>query len=657
MKLTVLELDTNQLFGSLPQNICRGGSLEYFTANNNNLTGPIPKSLKTCSSLVRLRLGWNQLTGNISEDFGVYPHLQFIDLSHNNFYGEVSHTWGQCPHLATLRIAGNKLTGSIPPEISNAAQIHELDLSSNRLVSMIPEELRRMTSLLKLVLNDNQIWGHIPSAFGSLNNLEYLDLSMNKFSESIPSTLGDLSKLNYLNLSNNKLSQEIPFQLGKLVHLSLLDLSYNSLENKIPSEMSNMQSLETLNLSHNKLSGLIPTSFDEMPGLLYIDISYNQLQGPFPNNKAFQDATLDGNKGLCSDVVRRFQPCKNVTKFNRESVFIIIFVSLGALSLAVLGIVTIVRSIKKKEQQPKQHDMQDGGTFSVLNFDGKMMYEEIIKATNGFDSMYCIGKGASGSVYKAKLSSAIIVAVKKLQHVLDGDGEEMSAKEFLNEMRSLVEIRHRNIVKLLVFCSKPSHLFLVKESEAKKLEWTSRIRVVKGVAHALSYMHHDCNPLIVHRDISINNILLDDEYEPYVSDFGTAKLLYPDSSNWTARASTYGYIAPELAYTMKATEKCDVYSFGVLALEVIMGKPLGDFISSFLHLSVNANILLTEILDQRLPPPTPQVEDDLITIAGLANACTQSNPQSRPTICRRCVRSYHPKMHIPIDNKTLHSNN
>ncbi|XP_004301677.1 PREDICTED: probable LRR receptor-like serine/threonine-protein kinase At4g08850-like [Fragaria vesca subsp. vesca] len=200
--------------------------------------------------------------------------------------------------------------------------------------------------------------------------------------------------------------------------------------------------------------------------------------------------------------------------------------------------------------------------------------------------MHCIGKGGSGSIYKAKLSSGSIVVVKKLHSILDSNGEETSMKEFLNEMRALVEIRHRNIVKLFGFCSNPSHLFWVydylengslasilsKESEAPKMEWSSRVRVVKGVAHALSYMHHDCNPPIVHRDISSNNILLDDEYEPCVSDFGTAKILNPDSSNWTARADTYGYIAPvlmaELAYTMKAGKKCDVYSFGVLAVEL-----------------------------------------------------------------------------------------
>ncbi|PRQ19132.1 putative protein kinase RLK-Pelle-LRR-XI-1 family [Rosa chinensis] len=297
----------------------------------------------------------------------------------------------------------------------------------------------------------------------------------------------------------------------------------------------------------------------------------------------------------------------------------------------------IIRSRKKKEHQPIQHDMQNGEIFSVLNFDGRKMYEEIIKATNGFDSMYCIGKGGSGNVYKAILSSGDIVA-----------DVETSQKDFLNEVRELVEIRHRNIVKLLGYCSYPSHLFLVyeylrkgslssllsNEHEAKNFDWSSRVRIVKSVAHALSHMHHDCKPPIVHRDISSNNILLNDEYEPCVSDFGTTKLLNPNSSNWMSRAGTYGYVAPELAYTTKVTEKFDVYSFEVLALEVLMGMQVGDFISSFFQSSDSTNILLKDVLDQCLPPPLPQFEDELITIAGLAIECRHSHPQSRPTMQR-----------------------
>ncbi|KAL6198791.1 hypothetical protein ACLB2K_028580 [Fragaria x ananassa] len=382
-----------------------------------------------------------------------------------------------------------------------------------------------------------------------------------------------------------------------------------------------------------------------MQSLVQIDISYNQLQGPVPKNKPFQDAAhLEGNDGLCGNIAG-LQPCpslenKQATKMDRKLMFIIVFPVFGTLllSLAFLGI-ALVRKRRNKRQDTEQSNGQLKDVFSISQFDGRKTYNEIIKATNDFDDLYCIGKGGSGSVYKAKLLSGSIVAVKKLDPVLEG--EESSQKEFLNEIRALIEIRHRNIVKLRGFCSHAHHSFLVydylekgslasklsKEDEPNKLDWSIRVRIVKGVAHALSYMHHDCSPPIVHRDISSNNILLNHEYEPCVSDFGNA-----DSSNWTAHAGTYGYIAPELAYTMKVTEKCDVYSFGVLALEVIMGKRLGEIISSFLSQSDNEDILLKDVLDQRLPTPTPHVHAELVTIARLAIACKHPHPQSRPTM-------------------------
>ncbi|TQE02667.1 hypothetical protein C1H46_011736 [Malus baccata] len=435
-----------------------------------------------------------------------------------------------------------------------------------------------------------------------------------------------------------------------------------------------MQSLERLNLSHNILSGLIPATFDGMRGLSYIDVSYNHLQGPIPNSKAFQDAhSFEGNEGLCGNVAGLESWNRHVSKEKnkRKLVFAIVFPILGAVLLAVLAIVFIKtrrkysskkkkKTRRKKKPETEKSDIHDE-IFSISIFDGKKLYWEIIRAINGFDSIFCIGKGGSGSVYKATLPSGSIVAVKKLHQKLDG--EETSQKEFHNEISALINIRHRNIVKFCNFCSNSQHSFLVyeylekgslasilsKEDEAKELDWSRRVRIVKGVAHALSYLHHDCVPPIVHRDISSSNILLDYDYEPCVSDFGTAKLLNPDSSNWSCLA--------ELAYTRKVTEKCDVYSFGVLALEVIMGKRLGDLISSISSPSNCENKLLKDVLDQRLSPPTPEVEDELTTIARVAIACRHSQPQSRGKQCTWFLSRYHFKLQLPLEDQTSRLNN
>ncbi|XP_035543531.1 MDIS1-interacting receptor like kinase 2-like [Juglans regia] len=300
---------------------------------------------------------------------------------------------------------------------------------------------------------------------------------------------------------------------------------------------------------------------------------------------------------------------------------------------------------RKKDRESKQSKIQDEVFLFVSCFDGRALYEDIIRVTNGFDAIYCIGKGGHGTVYKANLPSGAIIAVKKFNQPLYAS-EKRFDKALLNEIRVLTEVRHRNIVKLYGFCSNAQHSFLVcqylekgslalilgNEDAAKILDWSKRLKIVKRVAYALSYMHHDCSPPIIYRDISSSNILLDSQFQAHVSDFGTAKILKPNSSNWTSFAGTYGYVAPELAYTMKVTEKCDVYSFGVLAIEIIKGKHPGDFISSLLATSAEEKTQVKDVWDQRLPFPTLQVENELKTIVKLALECLNVNPQSRPTM-------------------------
>nr|XP_027090551.1 MDIS1-interacting receptor like kinase 2-like [Coffea arabica] len=271
-----------------------------------------------------------------------------------------------------------------------------------------------------------------------------------------------------------------------------------------------------------------------------------------------------------------------------------------------------------------------------------MVYENIIDATENFDPKYCIGVGGCGRVFRAELPNGQVVAVKKL-HATDGDALRR-LKDFTNEIQALTNIRHRNIVELYGFCSHTQHTFLVYEflkggslmqllsndETASMFDWIKRVNIVKDVAKALSYIHQDCLPSIVHRDISSKNILLDSKYQAHISDFGTARLIRPDSSCWTSFAGTYGYAAPELAYTLEVNEKCDVYSFGGLALEVIMGKHPGDFISA--PLSTAYNVLLKDLVDPRLSFSSNQESKQLVLVAKLTLSCIKPNPQLRPTM-------------------------
>ncbi|XP_058094793.1 MDIS1-interacting receptor like kinase 2-like [Magnolia sinica] len=676
MKLETLSLSDNNFSGHLPQ-LCQRGSLKRFSAYKNNFTGPIPKSLKNCTSLIKLVLYGNQLTGNISEDLGVYPNLEYIDLSDNNLYGDLPPNWGEFRNLTRLHLSGNMISGRIPPKYGQLSQLGVLGLSSNQLVGEVPKEFGRMSSLLNLSLNDNRLSGEIPLEIGNLSNLQILDLSGNSLSGPIPERLGDCSELRHLKLSKNNLNGSMPFQIGNLVFLQdMLDLSHNLLTGEIPSQLGNLRMLENLNLSHNRLSGSIPSSFEEMNSLTSIDFSYNQLEGPIPESKVFKESLVEAfleNKGLCGEI-EGLPSCNSSWTGNgggRKGYMVAIFVIvpiLGAL-LLIFVFIKVVSIFHRMAGNTEEVEMRiaNNDLFSIWNYDGRIVYKDIIVATEDFDDKYCIGVGGSGNVYKAELPTGQIVAVKKL--CSSEGGESVNEICFRNEIQALLKIRHRNIVKLYGFCSNVQHKFLVyefmerrslwivlsNEERAVEFDWIRRMRALKGIADALSYLHHDCTPPIVHRDISASNVLLDFGFEACVSDFGTARFLNPNSSNWTAFVGTYGYAAPELAYTMKVTEKCDVYSFGVVALEVIMGQHPGEIISS-LSSSSGQNILLMDVLDQRLSSPTVEVANEVVLAVVLALACICPNPQSRPSMqyVSQQLSAKRPLLHQPLDGITLH---
>uniref|UniRef100_A0A2N9GIL5 non-specific serine/threonine protein kinase n=1 Tax=Fagus sylvatica TaxID=28930 RepID=A0A2N9GIL5_FAGSY len=324
-----------------------------------------------------------------------------------------------------------------------------------------------------------------------------------------------------------------------------------------------MKQLETMNLSHNNLSSSIPSTFDQSTSLTSIDISYNEFEGPIPDLAIFQKApitTLQNNRGLCGNAAGLKAWPKAIanplSKRSNQFLVIILVSLLGTVFIIfiIVGVSLIVfRRVRKIEDKPRE--AQNDNLFAIWSYDGKMVYKNIIAATEEFDSKYCIGVGGCGSVYKVELPTNQVVAVKKLHSV--PDGETSNQKAFTSEIRALTEIRHRNIVKLYGFCSHSQHSLLVYEfleggslmkllsieEGVKAFDWNKRANVIKGVANALSYMHHDCSPPIIHRDISSKNVLLDREFEAHISDFGNARFLNPDLSNWTSLAGTFGYMA------------------------------------------------------------------------------------------------------------------
>nr|XP_048326778.1 MDIS1-interacting receptor like kinase 2-like [Ziziphus jujuba var. spinosa] len=468
--LQALRVIGNQLSGPIPATL---GTLSKLTdvrlmynqlSDNNNFTGPIPISLKNCTSLYRVRLDRNQLTGYIDQNFGVYPNLTYVNLSFNKLQGELSPSWGECRNLTLLYIASNMVIEKIPNEIVRLNQLEELDLSSNQLSGEIPAHIGNLSKLSLLNLKDNRLSGSLAVGIGALSNLVTLDLSTNMLRGSIPEQIGDCSKLLYLSLSKNQLNGTIPNGIGNLRALQgLLDLSYNSLGGRIPAKLARLISLENLNLSHNNLIGSIPDSLRNMVSLIEINLSNNLLEGPVPDAKIFQSAkpeAFSNNKALCGNI-EGLIPCikteqKGGSDKNQTLIIVISSIS-GALlfTIIVVGILVLVWKIKSSTNSVKHEGIPMGqNPFSMWYFNGKILYEDILEATRNFDDMYCIGVGGSGKVYRVEIPGYDdVLAVKKLNFMAKDESEIENAKHFGNEIAALTEIKHRNIVKLLGFCS------------------------------------------------------------------------------------------------------------------------------------------------------------------------------------------------------------
>ncbi|GLU01934.1 hypothetical protein SLE2022_192110 [Rubroshorea leprosula] len=422
---------------------------------------------------------------------------------------------------------------------------------------------------------------------------------------------------------------DLPSQIGNINYLGILDLSANNFSGSIPSQLGDLSNLNMLNLSYNNLSGRIPHKLSNFPDNSFIgnpDLYGYPLSKPTTSPSSFTQYRKTNNK-----VSRHVK------------ITLLITISLALVSLTLLMLSQRIHGAKSKEPIPSP--TKNGDIFSIWNFDGRVAYEDLITATEDFDIKYCIGTGGYGSVYKARLPNGKVVALKKL-HGREAE-EPVFDKSFKNEVKMLTEIRHKNIIKLHGYCLHRRCMFLIYEYmergslfcvlrndvEAVEFDWIKRVNVIKNIAYALCYLHHDCIPPILHRDISTNNILLNSKLEAFVSDFGNARLLDLDSSNHTIVAGTYGYIAPEFAYTMVVTEKCDVYSFGVVALEVLMGRHPGELLTLLSRPYSLQNVMLSDLLDTRLSPPRSRtVTQRIVVAATLVFTCLHAKPKSRPTM-------------------------
>ncbi|KAK4749997.1 hypothetical protein SAY87_027446 [Trapa incisa] len=656
-RLKLFNLFMNRLHGSVPDFVADLPSLEILALWMNNFTGKIPRSLGQNGRIQVLDLSSNKLTGPIPPDICSQNQLEVLILLKNFLFGPIPKGLGACSSLVRVRMGQNYLNGSIPSGFIYLPRLNLMELQSNYLSGTLSENSNtdsksKPVHLGQLNLSNNRLSGPLPSSLSNYSSLQILLLSGNQFSGPIPPSIGELHQMLKLDLSQNRLSGDIPPEIGDCYHLTFLDMSQNNLSGPIPPEIAGIHILNYLNLSRNRLDQTLPKSIGSMKSLTMVDFSYNNLSGELPESGQFDffnASSFSGNPRLCGSILK--QSCSIATARDSHRKGSSNFKLVFALGLLVCSLMFTAAAIIKAKAFKKSGGRSASPwrmtSFQKVEFTVSDVLE-CVKEGN------VIGRGGAGIVYHGRMPNGVEVAVKKLL------GFGPAAKYghdhgFRAEIETLGGIRHRNIVRLLAFCSNKETNLLVYEymnngslGEAihgKKataggvLGWETRYKIAVEAARGLCYLHHDCSPLIVHRDVKSNNILLDSSFEAHVADFGLAKFLVDGGASqcMSAIAGSYGYIAPEYAYTLKVDEKSDVYSFGVVLLELLTGqRPVGDFGEGVDIVQWSRRVTrgcrkdeVDRIVDPRL---VPLPKDEAAHLFFVAVLCVQDNSVERPTM-------------------------
>ncbi|KAI5591640.1 hypothetical protein BDE02_04G094500 [Populus trichocarpa] len=427
-----------------------------------------------------------------------------------------------------------------------------LGTPSQNLSGTLSPTIGNLTNLQTVLLQSNNITGPIPAEIARLSKLHTLDLSDNFFTGKIPSSLGHLRSLEYMRLNNNSLSGEFPLSLANMTQLVLLDLSFNNLSGPVPRFPT-----KTFSIAGNPLicpTGSEPECFGTT--LMPMSMNLNSTQTALPSNKP-----------------------------KSHKIAVAFGSSVGSASLIIL-VFGLFLWWRRRHNQPTFFDVKDRQHEEVsLGNLRRFQFRELQISTNNFSNKNILGKGGFGIVYKGILHDGTVVAVKRLK-----DGNAIGGEiQFQTEVEMISLAVHRNLLRLYGFCMTPTERLLVypymsNGSVALRLkgkpvlDWGTRKRIALGAARGLLYLHEQCDPKIIHRDVKAANILLDDYCEAVVGDFGLAKLLdHQDSHVTTAVRGTVGHIAPEYLSTGQSSEKTDVFGFGILLLELITGQRAIEF--------------------------------------------------------------------------------
>ncbi|GJN35543.1 hypothetical protein PR202_gb24330 [Eleusine coracana subsp. coracana] len=665
--LRTLDLGNNDLSGVLPPDV--GITLprvQFLSLYNCQIKGRIPSSIGNATELRLIQLHYNDLQGTVPPAIGKLKNLEVLNLQFNQLEEIWNKDWGlmaalgNCSKLLALSLSSNRFHGVLPPSLVNLTiGIQQILMYGNRISGTVSPAIGKFSNLRALALADNALSGTIPDTIGRLHSMIGLDVSGNDISGEIPPMLvANLTQLALLDLSQNELQGSIPESFGVMRNIAVLDLSYNQftrmipkqgnrLTGTIPQSLSSLKGLQYLDMSQNNLSGSIPDFLSTLQFLQFLNLSYNQFDGSVPTRGVFNDSrnfSVAGNK-VCGGVSElRLTKCAgsdhSVKRFHKSRTILIVSITMGFFVALVLITCSFVICARKSLKRPHVQSNETAQVENLMEQHLRLSYDELQRATDGFSEANLIGVGSFGSVYRGTLDHENQEVAIKVLNLLQHGAE----RSFLAECEALRSIRHRNLIKRLgqVVTSSWGGV-----SFFHTLNMAQRLSIALDVAKALDYLHHNGEMPIIHCDLKPSNVLIDNDMVAHVGDFGLSRFVQGANNSSLQQSSstggikgTIGYIPPEYGMSSDISVEGDIYSYGVLLLEMFTAKrptdPLferGQSILSYVTTAYPERVM--EVADQTLLQQEQaemdegSLEECLLLVFWVALRCSEEPPRAR----------------------------